>query len=56
VVERVRLETAAVLKELGATDELTRRVYESHMAYLAEAQTYAPWSELGYLAMRQGDG
>jgi len=56
VVERVRLETAAVLKELGATDELTRRVYESHMAYLGEAVTYAPWSELGYLAMRQGDG
>jgi len=54
VIERVRVETAAVLKELGATDELTQRVYDSHMGYLNEAISYAPWSELGYLAMRQG--
>jgi TRAP-type mannitol/chloroaromatic compound transport system substrate-binding protein len=53
VVARVRLETAAVLEELAATDDLTRRVYESHQGYLAESEAYAPWSELGYLAMRQ---
>jgi hypothetical protein len=26
------------------------------MACLGEAIDYAPWSELGYLAMRQGGG
>ena len=54
IIERVREETAAVLEALAATDDLTRRVYDSHMAYLAECEVYAPWSELGYLAMRQG--
>ncbi len=54
VIERVRDETAVVLESLAATDDLTRRVYDSHMAYLAECEVYAPWSELGYLAMRQG--
>ena len=56
VIERVRQETVTVLKELSQTDALTARVYGSHMAYLAESVVYAPWSELGYLAMRQGGG
>lgn len=54
VIERVRQETAAVLEALAQTDELTQRVYDSHMGYLAECETYAPWSELGFLTMRQG--
>ncbi len=54
VIERVRQETAVVLENLSKTSELTGRVYESHMAFLTESVAYAPWSELGYLEMRQG--
>lgn len=41
-----------VLEELAATDDMTKKVNESYMAYLKEAREWSKWSDQRYLAMR----
>ena len=41
-----------VMAELAATDDMTRKVSDSYMAYLAEAREWSKWSDQRYLAMR----
>jgi TRAP-type mannitol/chloroaromatic compound transport system substrate-binding protein len=55
IIEAVRAGTSVVLEELAGTDAFTRRIHESHMAFLDQARAYSPHAELGFLAMRNGD-
>ena len=42
-----------VMKELAATDDMTAKVSESYMAYLAEAREWSKWSDQRFLTMRE---
>ncbi|WP_421709952.1 TRAP transporter substrate-binding protein [Algihabitans sp.] len=52
VVERLGEESRLVLEEVAASDDLTRRVHESYMDFLAKARAYGPHGEQGVLNMR----
>jgi TRAP-type mannitol/chloroaromatic compound transport system substrate-binding protein len=44
--------TMEVLSELGDSDDLTRRIHASYMAFLREADAYVQWFDLPILRMR----
>ena len=46
--------SAQVVEELGSANELSGRIHESHMAFLARCRAYAPMAEGGFLAIRNG--
>ena len=54
IVDRLREISAQVVADLGAANELSGRIHDSHMGFLARARAYAPMSEGGFLAIRNG--
>ena len=53
VVARLGAESKAVLAEVGAGDPLAAKVRDAYLAFTAKARAYAPYAELGSLAMRE---
>ena len=54
IVDRLREISAQVVADLGAANERSGRIHDSHMGFLARARAYAPMSEGGFLAIRNG--
>ncbi|MCB9928827.1 MAG: TRAP transporter substrate-binding protein [Alphaproteobacteria bacterium] len=52
VLDKARAASADVIATMAATDDITKRVYDSYSAFQKQAMDYAAIGELGYMAAR----
>ena len=52
LLDAAREAAADVIADMAATDDITRRVHDSYMAFMSQAMEYAAIGELGYMTAR----